>query len=73
MTGSRSEYWSLQRTAYTVSKRKVNISRKYMGIVLRRKILIKQLSGMTVSKDPESSELVIHVKKEHDLRLKSQK
>jgi hypothetical protein len=40
---------------------------------LRRKIQIKRLAGLTVSKDPDSNELVIHVLNEHDLRLKSNK
>ena len=40
---------------------------------LRRKIQMKRLAGLTVSKDPDSNELVIHVLNEHDLRLKSNK
>ena len=40
---------------------------------LRRKISIMQIAGLTVSKDPESSEMVVHVRMEHDLRLKSPK
>ena len=40
---------------------------------LRRRIPITKLGGLTVSKDPESSELVIHVINEHDLRIKCNK
>jgi len=40
---------------------------------MRRKIPIQMLAGMTVSKDPSSLELVIHILGEHDLRIKSSK
>ena len=40
---------------------------------LRRRVAISKLAGLTVSKDPQSSELVIHVINEADIRIKSNK
>jgi len=46
---------------------------KAISVELRRRVSISKLAGLTVSKDPESSELVIHVINEHDIRIKSNK
>lgn len=45
----------------------------FLYLEMRRKIPIARLAAITVSKDPDSSEMVIHVAGEHDLRLKSSK
>jgi hypothetical protein len=34
---------------------------------------ITKLQGITISKHPESQELVLHIQNEHDLRIKSDK
>ena len=51
-------------------------SKIYFGVIraeLRRRVAISKLAGLTVSKDPQSSELVIHVINEADIRIKSNK
>ena len=38
---------------------------------MRKKVPIGKVSGLTVSKDPSSSEIVIHVSGDTDFRLKT--
>lgn len=40
---------------------------------MRRKIPLDKLQGVTMSKHPESQEIVIHIQTEHDLRVKSER
>jgi hypothetical protein len=42
-------------------------------IELRRKVPIGKVAALTLSKDPESSEMVIHVSDDWDFRFKSNK
>ena len=40
---------------------------------MRRKVPLSKVSGMTLSKDPKSNEMVIHVAGECDFRIKADK
>jgi hypothetical protein len=42
-------------------------------VELRKRFFIGELVGLTISKDPSSTEMVIHVQNAEDLRIKSSK
>ncbi len=72
--------WKQERTfvvtelnLYTLKGKSNLINSSYCFTELRRKIAIQLLAGLTVSKNPKSQELVIHVLGESDLRMKSDK
>ena len=60
-----------EKHVYNIRSKSINI--QIIFIEVRRKIPINTLAALTVSKDPQSQELVVHIIGAHDLRLKSSK
>ena len=73
--------WKQDRVFVVTEKHIYNVKGRskywlYLIIVileLRKKVPICTLAGMTVSKDPSSNELVIHIIGDCDFRLKASK
>lgn len=70
--------WKQDRVFAVTEKHIYNIkgkSKQSLLIVkeLRRKVPLSKVSGMTLSKDAKSNEMVIHVSGECDFRIKAEK
>ena len=50
-----------------------NLKSPIKYIEMRKRVPIGELCGLTVSKDPSSIEMVIHILNDEDLRIKSTK